>query len=210
MRLLPLAWTPAGVVLGESGQTVRVASGGIVDWIDRTFPPEDERSFIAAVHDVELLQRVEWHAQAPTSLDEHNVINIDDIPQDVADALAHQPAPIVQCAACRRLCVRDDFVWKERQLCAWDYHAQAFGKRGPWRSGTYEQRHFETLAACAYVAPQLLAQSGTETIVALEGVGEQVARDVVNAVIEANPNRAHLAVRTARGGVVLLAESPPA
>ena len=40
-----------------------------------------------------------------------------------------------QCAACRRLCVRDDFVWKEKQLCAWDYHAQVFGKRGPWHEG---------------------------------------------------------------------------
>ena len=51
----------------------------------------------------------------------------------------------MQCAACRRLCVRDDFVWKEKQLCAWDYHAQVFGRRGPWHDGAYEERHFETL-----------------------------------------------------------------
>ncbi len=70
----------------------------------------------------------------------------------------------MQCAACRRLCVRDDFVWKEKQLCAWDYHAQVFGKRGPWHNGPYEERHFETLPACAYVAVGLLGELGVELV----------------------------------------------
>lgn len=209
-QLVPIAWTPLGVVLGESRQNVTIALRDVVDWVDRTFAPEDERSFIAPVRDIELLARVEWQAPNPERLDESVVLNIEDLPEEVAEALAQPPAAIVQCAACRRLCVRDEFVWKERQLCAWDYHGQVFGKRGPWREGAYEQRHFETLPQCAYVAPLLLAQLGVEIVLALDGIDEAAAREVVNRLLVADSARAHLATRLTSGGVRVLREQSTA
>jgi hypothetical protein len=193
-------------VIGEGRQNVGIALSGVIDWVDRTFAPEDEHSFIAPVRDIELLARVEWHAPLPERLDEDAVINVDDLPEEVAEGLGHLPAAIVQCAACRRLCVRDEFVWKERQLCAWDYHAQVFGKRGPWRDGAYEERHFATLSTCAYVAPALLTQLGVEVVLALDNVEEATARAVVNSLLDVDAGRAHLAVRTAEQGIRVLRE----
>ncbi|MGH7737013.1 MAG: hypothetical protein ACREMP_03950 [Candidatus Tyrphobacter sp.] len=204
-RLVPLAWTPAGVVLGDSWQNVGIALRGLVDWADRTFPPEDERAFLAPVRDIELLARSQWSAQLPTQLDEEIVLNIEDLPDDVAEALAHPAASIVQCSACRRLCVKDDFVWKERQLCAWDYHTQVFGKRGPWREGAYEEHHYDSLASCAYVAPTLLDELGVQIAMALDGVEEPTARRLVELLLAADTGRAHLAVRT-KIGLHVLAE----
>jgi hypothetical protein len=209
-QLVPIAWTPLGVVLGESRKSVTIALKDVVDWVDRTFAPEDERSFIAPVRDIELLARVEWQAPNPKDLDEDVVLNIEDLPEEVAEALARPAVPIAQCTACRRLCVKDEFVWKERQLCAWDYHAQVFGKRGPWREGEYEQRHFETLPRCAYVAPPLLVQLGVEIVLALDGIDETPAREVVNRLLAADVRRSHLAVRLTDGGVRLLREKSPA
>jgi hypothetical protein len=202
-RLVPLAWTPAGAVVGNGWQNAGIAIAGLFDWIDRTFPPEDERSFVAPMRDVELLVRTGWEAPAPERIDLETVLNVEDLPDDVADALAHPAAVLVQCAACRRLCVQDDFVWREKQLCAWDYHTQVFGKRGPWREGICEERHFATLPACAYVAGPLLAELGVEGVLAVESVSEQTARDVVNALLEREPDRAHLVARTPAGFTVL-------
>lgn len=200
---MPLAWTPAGVVLGDAWQRVGIALTGVIDWADRTFPPEDERAFIAPVRDIELLARVEWSAPVPERLDEDAVLNIEDLPEDVAEGLAHPAAPITQCSACRRLCVRDEFVWKERQLCAWDFHGQVFGKRGPWREGAYEERHFDSLVRCAYVAPALLGELGVEVVLAIEGVEEEIARRLVDVLLAQDEGRAHLAVRTENGLRVL-------
>lgn len=205
-RLVPVAWTPAGVVIGDAWQNVGIALSGVVDWADRTFPPEDERSFIAPVRDIELLARVEWSAPMPERLDEDAVLNIEDLPEDVAEAFAHPAAPIAQCAVCRRLCVRDEFVWKERQLCAWDFHGQVFGKRGPWRTGPYEPRHYASLVRCAYVAPALLDELGVDVVLAIDGVDEDTARRLVDTLMESDPKRAHLAVRTEREGLRVLRE----
>ncbi len=204
--VVPIAWTPAGAVIGEQWESVRITLSGIVDWADRTFAPEDERSFIAPVRDIELLARIEWSAPAPQELDEEAVLNLDDLPEDVAEAFAHAPGPILQCAVCRRLCVRDEFVWKERQLCAWDYHSQVFGKRGPWREEPYEDHHFETLSSCAYVAPQLLAELGVEVALALDAPREETARRLVNALLEEERSRPHLAVRVGGDGIRVLRE----
>lgn len=195
-RLVPLAWTPVGVAVGESWQNVGIVLTNLLDWVDRTFPPEDERAFVAPMRDIELLARVQWHAQLPETLSDDAVLNIEDVPEEIADGLAHPPAPVVQCSACRRLCVRDDFVWKEKQLCAWDYHAQVFGKRGPWRDGPYEERHFETLPACAYVAPLILAEMGVDVILATGEIGVETAREMINLLLASEPGRAHMAVRS--------------
>ena len=205
-RLIPLAWTPAGVVVGDAWQNVGIAATGLFDWVDRTFPPEDERSFVAPLRDVELLARIGWQAPLPTALDEGTVLNIEDVPEEVVDAHTHPPATVVQCAACRRLCVANEFVWKERQLCAWDHHAQVFGRRGPWHTGPYEERHFETLPAAAYVAPQLLGELEAEIVLIVNAVEEPAARDAVNALLSADAQRPHLAVRT-QGGFTVLRES---
>ncbi len=205
-RLIPLAWTPLGIALGDASQEVGIPLSELLDWMDRTFPLEDEHAFVALVRDVELLARVGWSAALPERIDESNVINVEDLPDEIVDALAQPPVALVQCAACRRLCVRDDFVWKEKQLCAWDYHAQVFGRRGPWHDGPYEERHFATLPACAYVAAPLLAEGGAESVLTVSGVAESAAARIVNALLEGDAGRPHMAVRT-QGGLTVLREA---
>ncbi len=202
-RLIPLAWTPLGTAVGEGAQVVHVPFEGLLDWIDRTFPPEDEHSFGGSPRDLELLARIGWNAPLPEAIGAGNVLNVEDLPEDVVAALAQPPEVLVQCAACRRLCVRDHFVWKEKQLCAWDFHTQVFGKRGPWHEGVYEERHFETLPTCAYVAVGLLGELGVEPILRLGALPESVERKIVNDVLAAEPGRPHMAVRTDGGFTVL-------
>jgi hypothetical protein len=100
--------------------------------------------------------------------------------------------------------VRDHFVWNDRRLCAWDYHATVFGKRGPWRDGTYEAHHFETVPHAKYVAAGLLDEAGVDAILAIDGVDEELARRIVSEVMGADPSP-HIAVRT-DGGYTLLRE----
>lgn len=202
-HLVPLAWTPIGVVAGDAWQTAKMPVANLLTWIDQTFAPDDEHAFVAPVRDVELLLRSEWQAAVPARLDETTVLNLDDVPEEIADALVHAAAPIVQCASCRRLCVRDEFVWKERQLCAWDYHTAVFGKRGPWRNGAYEERLFDTLPQPAYVAPPLLEELGVEVLLATGALEDALARSIVNQVLDANATRSHIAVKNAGGYTVL-------
>jgi len=202
-RMLPVAVTPAGAVIGDTWQNAGIALAHLFDWVDRTFPPEDERAFVVPGRDIELLARTGWHAPLPETITERTVLNIEDVPDELADALALPPAPVVQCAACRRLCVRDEFVWKEKQLCAWDYHAQVFGRRGPWRTGPYEDRHFETLPQASYVAPTLLAETGVELVMMFNAVDEATARAAINVVLAGDGERSHMAVRTTGGFSVL-------
>jgi hypothetical protein len=205
-RLVSMARTPVGVVVGDGWQNAGIALAGLFDWIDRTFPPEDERAFIAPMRDIELLARIGWQAPLPDVVSEESVLNIEDVPEEVAEALGHPTGAIVQCAACRRLCVRDEFVWKEKQLCAWDFHAQVFGRRGPWRNGAYEVHHFETLPSAAYVAPPLLHENGVELILAVNSVDEGTAHAAINVVMDAEAGRSHMAVRT-EGGFTVLRET---
>jgi hypothetical protein len=199
IRLVPLAWTPRGVAVGSALQDVGIPLSGLFDWIDRTFPPEDEGAFIASVRDVEILARTHWETPFPQVLDERSVLNLEDLPEAVADGLAQPPSDLVACAACRRLCVRDEFLWKEKQLCVWDHHASAFGKRGPWHEGQYEERHFETIPDCAYVATPLLDELGVEEVLAIGKVPPSVALALVNAFVAAQPARPHMAVKTDAG-----------
>lgn len=202
-QIVPIAQTPIGTVAGDAWQNVAVATANLLDWLDKTFPPDDERAFIAPLRDIELLARINWQADPPSRLDDGAVLNIEDVPEEISEALAHPPEPLVQCGACRRLCVRDHFVWREKQLCAWDYHRQVFGKRGPWHSGPYEARHFETLPPAAYVAPPLLDEAGVDVVLALAGIDESIAQEVVNVVLTRDAQRAYLAVRTVDGYTLL-------
>jgi hypothetical protein len=202
-RLIPLAWTPLGIAVGNTHQDVGIPLGGLVDWIDRTFPPGDEHAFVVPMHDIELLARVGWNAPMPEHLDEASVINLEDLPEEIAEGLVHAPVTLVQCATCRRLCVRDDFIWKEKQLCAWDYHGQVFGKRGPWHDGAYEERHVSTLPVCAYVAPPLVTELKAHVVLTLDAPAETVDLQIINALLDGHPGRAHMAVRTAEGFAVL-------
>lgn len=201
--LVPLAWTPIGVVLGENWQRVNIAADGLAAWSDTTFAPDDERAFVSSLRDLEMLGRVGWQSVVPTELDEQVLINPDDLPEDVLDAFAHPPEALIQCAICRRTCVRDHFVWNERRLCAWDYHATVFGKRGPWRSEPYEERHFVTVPACKYVAHPLLEDVAVDPVLAIEGLDEALAHQLINTAIGADPSHAYLAVSTAGGFTVL-------
>jgi hypothetical protein len=202
-HLVPIAQTPLGTVCGESWQNVTLGLDGLLDWIDTTFALDDDHAFVAPVRDIELLARINWHVDPPSRLDEHSVLNIEDVPEDVIDALMHAPVRLVQCAACRRLCVQNDFVWKERELCAWDYHRQIFGKRGPWHNGPYESRHFEMIPHAAFVAPPLLEESRAQLVMGVAGVAQSVAREAINVVLASDARRPHMVVRTPDGYTVL-------
>ncbi len=201
--LAPLAWTPIGVVVGENWQRVGVAADNLAGWTDQTFDPSDERSFVAALRELELLARIGWSAAVPEVLSEEVVVNADDLPEDILDALDRPPEALVQCALCRRTCVRDHFVWNDRRLCAWDYHATVFGKRGPWRDGPYEERHFATLPQAAYVAGALLDENGVDAVLAIDGLDDALAQRLLNEAIAGDAGHAHMAVRTADGYALL-------
>ena len=207
--LIPIARTPLGIAVGDGRQEVAIPLAGLFEWADRTFSAEDERAFITSMRDLELLARVGWDSRFPDPVDERSIVNLEDLPDEVADGLAGPPAALVACAACRRLCVRDDFIWKEKQLCAWDYHAQVFGRRGPWHEGPYEERHFETLPACSYIADPLLVELAVEPVMAGGELPEATARAIVNLILEADAKRPHLAVRTALGLWVLREKAAP-
>jgi hypothetical protein len=206
--LVPLAWTPIGVVLGENWQRVNIAGDNLASWADTTFAPDDERSFVSSMRDLEMLARIGWQATVPAELSETTIVNPDDLPEDLLDAFTHPAESLVQCAICRRTCVRDHFVWNDRRLCAWDYHATVFGKRGPWRTEPYEERLFPTIPTCRYVAHPLLDDVAVDPIMALDGLEDELAHQLINTVIGADRARAHLAVRTA-GGFTVLREREP-
>ena len=203
--LVPLAWTPVGVVLGDQWQRVGIAADNLVGWTDQTFDPSDERAFVSSARDVDLLARVGWHAPTPETLADDLIVNGDDVPGDVLEALTHPAEVLARCAVCRRACVRDHFAWNERQLCAWDYHASVFGKRGPWRDSPYEDHHFATLPRAEYVAGPLLEEAGVDAVLAVDGLDDTLARRLVNETIAGDASRPHLAVVT-RGGYTLLRE----
>jgi hypothetical protein len=203
VHLIPLAWTPLGIAIGDTRQDVSMPLTGLFEWIDRTFPAEDEHAFVAPMRDLELLARIGWEAPLPAQVSDKNVINIEDLPEEIVDGLAQPSVALVQCATCRQLCVRNAFVWKEKQLCAWDYHAQVFGKRGPWHDGVYEARHFATLPACAYVAAPLLAELGVEETLTLRSPDEETLAAVIRALLERDKGHSHIIVRTHAGFSVL-------
>jgi hypothetical protein len=202
--LVPLAWTPIGCVTGDAWQRVNIAADNIGGWVDQTFAPDDDRAFVTSLRELDLLARVGWSGATPTELRDEAVVNPDDLPEDVLEALSHPAEALAQCSVCRRTCVRGHFVWQERQLCAWDYHAGVFGKRGPWQDKPYEERFFETLPQARYVAAGLLEENGVDAILAVDGVDETLARRVVLDVMASDPGP-HLAVRTG-GGLTLLRE----
>ncbi|MDQ2908527.1 MAG: hypothetical protein M3R44_04160 [Candidatus Eremiobacteraeota bacterium] len=201
--LVPLAWTPAGVTLGEGWQRVSLAADNIGGWVDSTFAPEDERAFVTPLRDLEMLLRVGWEDAVPEALSEKQLVNPEDVPEDVLDGLDRPLAALTQCAVCRRMCVRDDFLWNERQLCAWDYHATVFGKRGPWRSEPYEERFFATLPRASYIAPGLLGELDVVPVLAVAGFPEEKMHRLVNLAIEDGEGAAFLGVRTDEGITVL-------
>lgn len=203
--LVPLAWTPAGVVQGEAWQKVNIAADNVGGWTDETFPPDDEHAFVTSIRDVEILSRVGWSAEPPTELDESIILNIEDVPEDVLDALSLPPEPLVTCQVCRRTCVRDHFLWNDRQLCAWDYHALVFGRRGPWRDEPYEERLWETIPSPKYVAPELLEEQNVDLVLSLGGVDESLGRRVTDELMRADAGQPYLAVRV-EAGLMLLRE----
>jgi hypothetical protein len=207
--LVPLAWTPIGVVLGENWQRVGIAADNLAGWTDQTFDPADERSFVSSLRELDLLARIGWSAPVPETLTDDVVVNPEDLPEDILDALAHAPESLVQCAICRRTCVRDHFVWNERRLCAWDYHATVFGKRGPWRDAPYEERLWETIPHAAYVAGPLLEDAAVDAVLAIDGLDDELAHRLLNDTIAGDAGHAHLAVRTAGGYTLLRERSAP-
>ncbi|MBV8583604.1 MAG: hypothetical protein JO241_06375 [Candidatus Eremiobacteraeota bacterium] len=205
--LVPLAWTPVGVVQGEAWQKVGVAADNIAGWTDETFSADDEHAFVTSLRDVELLTRVGWTSTPPERLDESIIVNPEEIPEDVLDALALPAETLVSCQMCRRTCVRDHFVWNDRQLCAWDYHALVFGRRGPWREEPYEDRLWETIPNPKYVGPHLLEEQNVDLVLSLGGVEESLARRVIDELMRAGNGQPYLAVRI-DAGLMLLRERP--
>lgn len=202
-HLVPLAQTPLGVVIGNTPASAAVPYESLAEWIDATFPAQDDRAFVAPLRDIELLARIGWHSETTDRLGEGECINIDDLPAEIADAFEQPAQSLVQCAACRRLCVAEHFVWNERQLCAWDYHRQVFGKRGPWRTDEYEERHFDALPAPAYIVPSILDEGRVEAVLAIGAIDRELAREAVNMLIRAQAGRAHLCVAVPDGYTLL-------
>ncbi len=204
--LVPLAWTPIGVVLGENWQRVNVAADNVAGWSDSTFAADDERAFVSSMRDLEMLVRIGWNVPAPTELSEGMLVNPDDLPEDIVDAFAHPAETLVQCAICRRTCVRDHFVWNDRsQLCAMGLprnRVRASAARGASEPATNE-RHFATLPACKYVAHPLLDDVGVDAVVAIDGIETVLAQRILNDVIAADPGSAYLAARTGTGYTLL-------
>lgn len=205
--LVPLAWTPIGVVQGEAWQKVGIAADNIAGWTDETFAADDEHAFVTSLRDVELLTRVNWSAEPPEALDASIILNPEDVPEDVIDALTLPAETLVTCQACRRTCVRDHFVWNDRQLCAWDYHALVFGRRGPWRNEPYEERLWETIPSPRYVVPQLLEEQNVDLVLSLGGVEDALARRLTDELMRAQTGQSYLAVRV-EAGLMLLRERP--
>ncbi len=203
IRIVPLAATPLGMVVGDRPQNVSVALAGLFDWIDRNFPSDDEHAFVGSMRDLELLARAQWESPVAERLDLESVLNLEDLPSEVVEAVARPQTSLVQCGVCRRLCVAGEFEWREKQLCAWDYHDAVFGKRGPWREGTYEARHFETLPTCAYVVPELLAELGVDIVLTVgESVGA-VAHVAINTLLADDSARPHIVAKTGDGLTVV-------
>ncbi|MGP6156278.1 MAG: hypothetical protein ACLPYS_01865 [Vulcanimicrobiaceae bacterium] len=207
--LIPIAWTPIGVALGEGWQRVSLAADNIGGWVDQTFPPEDDRAFLSSLRDLEMLARIGWHAEVPERLAISLLLNPEDVPEDVLDGIERPPQALTQCAVCRRTCVRDHFAWNERQLCAWDYHATVFGKRGPWRGEPYEERLFDTLPKAAYIAPELLEEVAVDPVMAVASLPEDRMRQLINLAIGEEHSAEYMAVRTDEG-LTLLRERPKA
>jgi hypothetical protein len=207
--MLSLAWTPVGVVVGDTKQRANIAADNVAGWVDQTFPPEDETSFVTSLRDLELLQRSAWGGEPPDRLTESELLNPEDLPEDVLEAIDQPHMALVPCAICRRTCVRDHFVWNERQLCAWDYHTAVFGKRGPWRGVPYEERLFETLPRTPYIASALLDEVAVDVVLAVSGLPEPALQRLVNVAIEEGGEASYLAVRAAEGLTLLRERAAP-
>jgi hypothetical protein len=204
--LVSLAWTPVGAVAGTGRQKVGIAADRVAQWADRTFPASDEQAFVSSPRDLDLLLRTGWEAAEPGELSDRALINPEDVPEEVLDALAGAPAPLAPCAVCRRLCVQQQFVRNERQLCAWDYHAAVFGRRGPWRTEPYDQHLFESLPSVPYVSALLLAELNVDAVLATSDLSEAISRTLVNTAIAGGAS--FMAVRTEEG-LTLLRERAP-
>lgn len=200
---VPLAWTPVGVAIGEGWQRVLIDENNVGGWVDQTFVPEDERAFIAPLGELELLRRIGWKDGAPERLSAELVLNPQDLPEDVVDALDAPMLPITRCAACRRSCVKDEFLWQERQLCAWDWHRTVFGRRGPWRTESLNRMQFSSVPGAGYVVPALAEEAGAETLMLLGRVDAELAYDVVSTLMERMGDGSYITVSTDSGWVVL-------
>ncbi|TAM76778.1 hypothetical protein EPN44_04560 [bacterium] len=201
--MVPLAWSPLGVVVGEGWQRVLVDEDNVSGWVDQTFVPEDERAFLAPLGELDLLRRIGWKDEVPDRLSEEQILNLGDLPEDVIEALGSPMLPIARCAACRRSCVKDEFIWQERQLCAWDWHRSVFGRRGPWRTDAYNRVQFSDIPAAGYVVPPLAEEAGAETLMLLGRVDPELAYDAVSMLVERLGDGSYITVSTDTGWVLL-------
>ena len=92
---------------------------------------------------------------------------------------------------------------KRSQLCAWDYHAQVFGRRGPWRTGLRGaplRNAAQRRVRCAAAA----ARAGCRNRPDRQRGRRRTARARRSTCcLAADPQRPHLAVRTDGGFTVL-------
>ncbi|MDE2571039.1 MAG: hypothetical protein KGM44_00785 [bacterium] len=201
--MVPLAWTPVGVAVGEAWQRVLVDEGNVGGWVDQTFVPEDERAFVSPLGELELLRRIGWKDAVPERLSEELILNLGDLPEDVAEALESPMVAITRCAVCRRSCVQHDFVWQERQLCAWDWHRALFGRRGPWRTEPYNRMQFSGTPRAGYIVPALAEEAGAETLMLLGRIDPELAYDVVTTLMQRLGDGSYITVSTDNGWVLL-------
>ena len=153
-----------------AARTSAFRSRGLFDWIDRTFPADDERAFVAPVRDVEMLARIGWEVPFPERLDEASVLNLEDLPDEIADGLTRPHERLVACAACRAP-LRARRIRLERETAL---------RLGSPRAGVRQTRTLarrrlrgaplRDVPSCAYVATPLLDELGVEEVLALGAI----------------------------------------
>ena len=114
------------------GKTWESSAAGLFDWVDRTFPPEDERAFVAPMRDIELLARISWERRCRASRRAKRP-HIEDVPEESSTRLA---SDLPQLVAMRGLpaALRPRRVRVERESSALGTITRKFSaRRGPWR-----------------------------------------------------------------------------
>ncbi len=207
--LVPLAWTPIGVVLGENWQRVGIAADNVASWTDSTFDPSDERSFVSSLRDLELLARVGWTASVPETLTEDVVVNADDVPEDILDAFSTRR---------NRSCRARSAVARARASSSCGTSAAC--ARGittrPSSESAGRGAKRRTKNGCGrrsrtpHTWPaRLLDDVGVDAVLAIDGLDDALAHRLINEAIAADTAHAHLAVRTSSGYTLLRERSRP-
>ena len=160
------------------------------------------------MRDLELLARIGWSAKRRPSSTKTLLSIRDDCPKMFWKRSTHPAETLIQCAICRRTCVRDHFVWNERRLARGtttrSFSAGADrGAKSPTKNGLWD-----TLPIPNTSRPTCSTSRHVDLVLSLGGIDEALARRIINEVIAPSGAVAYLAARV-EDGFMLLRERPP-